>query len=168
MLHPLPGAQLARLQHLLRTVASRHRIAVLMTNLAVPAASNEDDAAAAAGAPRATKPALGVAWQHRTDVRLQLGEASTSASASASASAAPPSQSYGQSNGQSHGQSHGRAQSSESAGARYQHGAHPPSLSPPTPHLPRTVSVLKSSLAARGVMEGESAAAVLSATGLFV
>ena len=162
MLHPLPGAQLARLQHLLRTVASRHRIAVLMTNLAVPAASNEDDAAAAAGAPRATKPALGVAWQHRTDVRLQLGEAS------ASASAAPPSQSYGQSNGQSHGQSHGRAQSSESAGARYQHGAHPPSLSPPTPHLPRTVSVLKSSLAARGVMEGESAAAVLSATGLFV
>ena len=158
MLHPLPGAQLARLQHLLRTVASRHRIAVLMTNLAVPAASNEDDAAAAAGAPRATKPALGVAWQHRTDVRLQLGEAS------AFASAAPPSQSYGQSNGQSHG----RAQSSESAGARYQHGAHPPSLSPPTPHLPRTVSVLKSSLAARGVMEGESAAAVLSATGLFV
>ena len=160
MLHPLPGAQLARLQHLLRTVASQHRIAVLMTNLAVPAASNEDDAVAAAGAPRATKPALGVAWQHKTDVRLQLGEAS----ASASASAAPPSQGYGQ----SYGQSYGRAQSSESAGARYQHGAHPPSLSPPTPHLPRTVSVLKSSLAARGVMEGESAAAVLSATGLFV
>jgi len=102
-----------------------------MTNLAVPCtASNDDEATAAAGAPRATKPALGVAWQHKTDVRLQLGEAPAS------------------------GQGCGRAQ--------------PTSASPPPVHLPRTLSVLKSSLAARGVMEGETAAAVLSAAGLFV
>ena len=76
-----------------------------------------------------TKPALGVAWQHKTDVRLQLADPrgdNPASSASLSAAAVPP------------------------------------------PQLPRTLSVLKSSLAARGVIEGEVAAATLSPAGLFV
>ena len=65
----------------------------------------------------------------------------------------------------------------------WQHGAHlrvhlgeaPAHHAPPathathaTPHPPRTLCVLKSRLGARGVMEGATATAALSAAGLFV
>lgn len=66
------GAQLARLQQLLRRLAARHRLAILVTNLSVLA--QQDAADDGRGGGRQHKPALGMAWQHTAHVRLQLAE----------------------------------------------------------------------------------------------
>ena len=138
------GAQLARLQRLLRRLAAERRLAVLVTNLTVPVANADDDAAThhapGAAAPphtrRPCKPALGVAWQHTADLRLHLTE--------------PPPTPVTQ-----------PAAAHTAAGA----GAGPP-LAPP---LARGLCVLKSCLNTRGVVEGEVASApVCPVTGLFV
>ena len=73
------GAQLARLQQVLRSLATRHRLAVLVTNLSVLEGRRDDEGGAGGvggggGGGATHKPALGMAWQHTAHVRLMLRE----------------------------------------------------------------------------------------------
>ena len=71
------GAQLARLQQVLRALATRHRLAVLVTNLSVLEGRRDDESGTGGvgGGGATHKPALGMAWQHTAHVRLMLREA---------------------------------------------------------------------------------------------
>lgn len=73
----LAGAQMARLQHALRQLAYAGELAVLVTNVSIPATGVAPE-----------RPALGTAWQHTAHVRLLARAAADAAADGSGAEAA--------------------------------------------------------------------------------